>query len=226
MKKKQTLAQRINIMRAAVMGANDGILSVAGIVIGVAGATTNNFAIFISGISGMLAGTVSMAMGEYVSVNTQKDAQRRAIMTQKTALKDEYDNEFNFVKQKYIDDGIDEELASQATSEMMAQDSLVTTVRERYGFDVGEYTSPYAAAVSSMISFPIGSILPLVAITMLPNSIRVLGTFIAVVIALSATGFSAAALGNANKLNGVVRNVVSGILTMIVTYVIGSLIGG
>lgn len=83
MKKKQTLAQRINIMRAAVMGANDGILSVAGIVIGVAGATTNNFAIFISGISGMLAGTVSMAMGEYVSVNTQKDAQRRAIMTQK-----------------------------------------------------------------------------------------------------------------------------------------------
>ncbi len=130
------------------------------------------------------------------------------------------------MKQKYIDDGIDEELASQATSEMMAQDSLVTTVRERYGFDVGEYTSPYAAAVSSMISFPIGSILPLVAITMLPNSIRVLGTFIAVVIALSATGFSAAALGNANKLNGVVRNVVSGILTMIVTYVIGSLIGG
>lgn len=226
MKKKQTLAQRINIMRAAVMGANDGILSVAGIVIGVAGATTNNFAIFISGISGMLAGTVSMAMGEYVSVNTQKDAQRRAIMIQKTALKDEYDTEFNFVKQKYIDDGIDEELANQATSEMMAQDSLVTTVRERYGFDVGEYTSPYAAAVSSMISFPIGSILPLVAITMLPNSIRVLGTFIAVVIALSATGFSAAALGNANKLNGVVRNVVSGILTMIVTYVIGSLIGG
>lgn len=226
MKKKQTLAQRINIMRAAVMGANDGILSVAGIVIGVAGATTNNFAIFISGISGMLAGTVSMAMGEYVSVNTQKDAQRRAIMTQKTALKDEYDTEFNFVKQKYIDDGIDEELANQATSEMMAQDSLVTTVRERYGFDVGEYTSPYAAAVSSMISFPIGSILPLVAITMLPNSIRVLGTFIAVVIALSITGFSAASLGNANKLNGVVRNVVSGILTMIVTYVIGSLIGG
>lgn len=226
MKKKQTLAQRINIMRAAVMGANDGILSVAGIVIGVAGATTNNFAIFISGISGMLAGTVSMAMGEYVSVNTQKDAQRRAIMTQKTALKDEYDTEFNFVKQKYIDDGIDEELANQATSEMMAQDSLVTTVRERYGFDVGEYSSPYAAAVSSMISFPIGSILPLVAITMLPTSIRIFGTFIAVVIALSITGFSAASLGNANKLNGVVRNVVSGILTMIVTYVIGSLIGG
>ncbi len=74
---KDTLAQKINVMRAAVMGANDGILSVAGIVIGVAGATTNNYAVFLSGISGMLAGTVSMAMGEYVSVNTQKDSQKK-----------------------------------------------------------------------------------------------------------------------------------------------------
>ncbi|GAX00697.1 VIT1/CCC1 transporter family protein [Secundilactobacillus silagei] len=225
MRKKQTLAQRINIMRASVMGANDGILSVAGIVIGVAGATTNNFAIFISGISGMLAGTVSMAMGEYVSVNTQKDAQRRAIMNQKEALANNYDDEFNFVKQKYVGDGIDPQLATQATSEMMKQDSLVTTVRERYGFDVGEYTSPYAAAISSMISFPIGSILPLLAITMLPASIRIVGTFVAVVIALALTGFSAATLGNAKRGNGIFRNVVSGMLTMIVTYAIGTMIG-
>ncbi|WP_203650203.1 VIT1/CCC1 transporter family protein [Secundilactobacillus yichangensis] len=225
MKKKQTLAQRINIMRASVMGANDGILSVAGIVIGVAGATTNNFAIFISGISGMLAGTVSMAMGEYVSVNTQKDAQRRAIMNQKDALANSYDDEFNFVKQKYVNEGIDPQLAEQATNEMMDQDSLVTTVRERYGFDVGEYTSPYAAAIASMISFPIGSILPLLAITMLPTSIRVFGTFVAVVIALAITGFSAATLGNAKRGNGVFRNVVSGVLTMLVTYAIGTLIG-
>lgn len=225
MKKKQTLAQRINIMRASVMGANDGILSVAGIVIGVAGATTNNFAIFISGISGMLAGTVSMAMGEYVSVNTQKDAQRRAIMNQKDALANSYDDEFNFVKQKYVNEGIDPQLAEQATNEMMDQDSLVTTVRERYGFDVGEYTNPYAAAIASMISFPIGSILPLLAITMLPTSIRVFGTFVAVVIALAITGFSAATLGNAKRGNGVFRNVVSGVLTMLVTYAIGTLIG-
>ena len=225
MRKKQTLAQRINIMRASVMGANDGILSVAGIVIGVAGATTNNFAIFISGISGMLAGTVSMAMGEYVSVNTQKDAQRRAIMNQKEALANNYDDEFNFVKQKYVGDGIDPQLATQATSEMMKQDSLVTTVRERYGFDVGEYTSPDAAAISSMISVPIGSILPLLAITMLPASIRIVGTFVAVVIALALTGFSAATLGNAKRGNGIFRNVVSGMLTMIVTYAIGTMIG-
>ncbi|KZL42977.1 VIT1/CCC1 transporter family protein [Secundilactobacillus collinoides] len=225
MKKKQTLAQRINVMRAAVMGANDGILSVAGIVIGVAGATTNSFAIFISGISGMLAGTVSMAMGEYVSVNTTKDTQRRAIMRQKEALSESYNNEFNFVKQKYVDDGIEPALAEQATQEMMTQDPLITTVRERYGFDVGEFTSPYAAALASMISFPIGSILPMLAITLLPASARIWGTALAVIIALSVTGFSAATLGNASRSHGVMRNVISGVITMLVTFAIGTLIG-
>ncbi len=83
MKKKRTLAQKINILRAAVMGANDGILSVAGIVVGVAGASTDNFAIFISGIAGMLAGSVSMAMGEYVSVHAQKDAQKKLLWNKK-----------------------------------------------------------------------------------------------------------------------------------------------
>lgn len=81
--KKQTLAQRINIIRAGVMGSNDGILSVAGIVIGVAGATSNTFSIFISGIAGMIAGTVSMAMGEYVSVNSESDSQKNAVEKQK-----------------------------------------------------------------------------------------------------------------------------------------------
>lgn len=220
------MAQRVNIMRAAVMGANDGILSVAGIVVGVAGATTNSYAIFISGIAGMLAGTVSMAMGEYVSVNTQKDAQKRAVIQQKQALKDNYNKEFDFVKQNYLKQGINEHLAEKATKEMMEKDALVTTVRERYGFEVDEFTSPYAAAMASMIAFPLGSILPLLAISLFPTNIRIIATFAAVIIALSFTGYGAAMLGNANRRQGLMRNVVAGILTMVVTYVIGSLIGG
>ena len=161
-KKKMSLAQRINILRAAVMGANDGILSVAGIVIGVAGAATSNFAIFISGIAGMLAGTVSMAMGEYVSVSAEKDSQKQAIATEKQALKDDYDGEYDFVRQKYLKKGIKPELVEKAVHEMMERDALRTMVRERYGFDVDEFTSPYAAAIASMISFPLGSILPFV----------------------------------------------------------------
>ncbi|MFC6274450.1 VIT family protein [Levilactobacillus tangyuanensis] len=222
-KKKSTLAQRINVLRASVMGANDGILSVAGIVVGVAGAATSSFAIFISGIAGMIAGTVSMAMGEYVSVNTQKDAQRKAIETQTVALDNDYDGEYRFIRDKYVATGINPELADQATKEMMEKDPLKATVRERFGFNVGEYTNPFSAAIASMISFPTGSILPLVSISLLPRQWRVIGTFLAVVVALSITGYIAAILGNANRRNGTVRNVVAGILTMLVTYGIGHL---
>ncbi|WP_010078129.1 VIT1/CCC1 transporter family protein [Liquorilactobacillus mali] len=225
MEKKRSLAQKINIMRAAVMGANDGILSVAGIVIGVAGATDNNYAIFLAGIAGMLAGTVSMAMGEYVSVNAQKDAQKKAIIQQESALSLNYSGEVAYVKNKYMSKGIQPELAARAASEMMKKNALLTSVRERFGFDINEFTSPYAAALSSMISFPLGSILPLLAITLLPESIKVFATFISVVIALAITGFIAAVLGNSNRRNSVMRNTVSGILTMLVTYGIGILIG-
>ena len=225
MEKKKSLAQKVNIMRAAVMGANDCILSVAGIVIGVAGATDNNYAIFLAGIAGMLAGTVSMAMGEYVSVNAQKDAQRKAIIQQKSALSLNYGDEVSYVKNKYVSKGIQPELAAKAASEMMEKDALLTSVRERFGFDINEFTSPYAAALSSMISFPLGSILPLLAITLLPESVKVFATFCSVVVALAITGFIAAVLGNSDRKNSVMRNTVSGILTMLVTYGIGILIG-
>lgn len=205
------------------MGANDGILSVAGIVVGVAGATTNSFSILISGLAGMLAGTISMAMGEYVSVNTQKDSQKMAITKQKAALADDYEAEASLVVQKYVDQGISKPLAQQATREMMAEDALTTTVRERYGFNPNQFISPYAAGIASMIAFPTGSILPLVSITFFPPRVKVLATVLAVGIALMITGYVAAMLGNANRRRGMVRNVVAGLLTMIVTYFIGHL---
>ena len=223
MKKRMSLAQRVNILRASVMGANDGILSVAGIVVGVAGATTNSFSILISGLAGMLAGTISMAMGEYVSVNTQKDSQKMAITKQKAALAEDYEAEASLVVQKYVDQGISKPLAQQATREMMAEDALTTTVRERYGFNPNQFISPYAAGIASMIAFPTGSILPLVSITFFPPRVKVLATVLAVGIALMITGYVAAMLGNANRRRGMVRNVVAGLLTMIVTYFIGHL---
>ncbi|QAB22427.1 VIT family protein [Lactiplantibacillus plantarum] len=223
MKKRMSLAQRVNILRASVMGANDGILSVAGIVVGVAGATTNSFSILISGLAGMLAGTISMAMGEYVSVNTQKDSQKMAITKQKAALADDYEAEASLVVQKYVNQGINKPLAQQATREMMAEDALTTTVRERYGFNPNQFISPYAAGIASMIAFPTGSILPLVSITFFPPRVKVLATVLAVGIALMITGYVAAMLGNANRRRGMVRNVVAGLLTMIVTYFIGHL---
>ena len=219
--KQNTLAQKINVIRASVMGANDGILSVAGIVLGVAGATTNSFAIFISGISGMLAGTVSMAMGEYVSVNSQKDSQENAVNHQRQALEDDYQKELDFVAEKYAKTGIPEDLAQKAAREMMEKDALLTTVRER--FDMHNFTSPYQAAIASMIAFSLGSLLPLLTITFAKHSIRVPLTVVSVVVALAITGYAAAAIGKAVRRRAVVRNVIAGLLTMGATYLIGSL---
>lgn len=222
-KKQRSLAEKINVMRASVMGANDGIVSVAGIVIGVASAQSNNRAIFLSGIAGMLAGTISMAMGEWVSVSTQRDTEKRALEKESAALDGNYDGEFSFIRDKYQATGISNELSTQATKEMLSKDPLEVAVRERYGFNPKEKTSAIAAALASMISFPTGSILPLVSITMFPQDIKMLATVIAVIIALTITGYTAAVLGGANRFRAVLRNVVSGLLTMLVTYAIGSL---
>jgi len=218
-----SLTQKINVMRASVMGANDGILSVAGIVIGVAGATTNSFSIFISGIAGMIAGTVSMAMGEYVSVNTQRDSQQHTVQLEKEALEKHRAEEFAFVKQKIMNANVSETLAQKATEEMMEKDSLTTVVREKYGIDIHNYTNPYYAALASMIAFPTGSLLPLLAITFIPTDYKIILTVCAVVIALAITGYLAAMLGKAIRYKSVIRNVISGLITMIVTYLIGSL---
>ena len=220
---KQGLMQRNNLIRAAVMGANDGILSVSGIVLGVAGATSHTGTILLAGFAGMLAGTVSMAMGEYVSVSSQHDAQEKVRRVQTEALATNYDDEFSYVEYKYVADGISPHLAQQATEEMMTKDALTTTVRERYGFSLDHELSAGGAALASLISFPIGSILPMVAISLMPRDMREVATFIAVIVALAITGYAAASLNGANKKRVALRNVVAGIFTMIVTYALGSL---
>lgn len=222
--KKMSLAQKVNILRASVMGANDGIISIAGIVIGVAAATNNTYSILISGLSGTLAGMISMCMGEYVSVSTQKDSQKMALISERQRLDDQYQEEFNYVQQKYEDQDIDPKLAKQATKELMDKDALSTVVQERYGFNPKDFTSPYAAAIASFISFPTGSILPMLAVTLAPAESRIFATAIAVLIALLITGYCAAILSNSNRLKSSIRNAIAGLLTMGVTYIIGQLL--
>ena len=222
--KKMSLAQKVNILRASVMGANDCIISIAGIVIGVAAATNNAYSILISGLSGTLAGMISMCMGEYVSVSTQKDSQKMALISERQRLDDQYQEEFNYVQQKYEDQDIDPKLAKQATKELMDKDALSTVVQERYGFNPKDFTSPYAAAIASFISFPTGSVLPMLAVTLAPAESRILATAIAVLIALLITGYCAAILSNSNRLKSSIRNAIAGLLTMGVTYIIGQLL--
>lgn len=223
-KKKMSLAQKVNVLRASVMGANDGIISIAGIVIGVAAATNNAYSILISGLSGTLAGMISMCMGEYVSVSTQKDSQKMALISERQRLDDQYQQEFDYVQKKYEAQDIDPKLAKQATSELMEKDALSTVVQERYGFNPNDFTSPYAAAIASFISFPTGSILPMLAVTLAPAENRIVATAIAVLIALLITGYCAAILSKSNRLKSSVRNAVAGLLTMGVTFIIGQLL--
>ncbi len=218
-----TLAEKINLIRAGVMGANDGILSVAAIVLGVAAANTSTSTVLLAGMAGMLAGTISMAMGEYVSVHAQRDAEKRAIADEQVRLSVNADAERDFVINKYVTTGISRELATKAVGEMFAQAPLNTAVRERYNIDPTATTSAVGAALTSMISFPLGSMLPMLMITLAPADWRIAGTIGAVIVALAITGSIAAKLGNANALRATVRNVVSGLITMAVTYGVGHL---
>ena len=220
-KEKSTLAEKINVLRAAVMGANDGIISVAGIVLGVAGASISKWGILISGLAGMLAGSISMAMGEYVSVHSQRDAQIAAVAREQHALDTDFSGQEQFLKDKLLQTGISSHLAEAAVAEMLAKTPLKTIVREKYGFDLEKKISAYAAALASMIAFPTGAALPLLAILIIPTTYRIIGTMVAVVIALILTGYFAAVLSHSSKLHGTIRNVVSGMLTMFVTYFLG-----
>lgn len=229
MQKKQrktlSLAEQINLIRAGVMGANDGILSVAAIVIGVAAATSNTSTILLAGMAGMLAGTISMAMGEYVSVHAQRDAEKRAIADETVRLKVNAQAEQDYVTAKYVASGISRELAAKATAEMFTTSPLNTAVRERYNIDPTKTTSAVGAAIISMIAFPLGSALPMLTISFMPPAWKMATTIGAVVIALAITGLTAAKLGNAKPIPATVRNIVSGLITMAVTYLAGHLVG-
>lgn len=222
-KAKMTLAERINLIRAGVMGANDGILSVAAIVLGVAAAGTSATTILLAGMAGMLAGTISMAMGEYVSVHAQRDAEKRAIADEEVRLAVNPEAEQAYVIDKYVAGGISRELATKAVSEMFTYAPLNTAVRERYNIDPTSATSAVGAAITSMIAFPLGSLLPMLMITLAPAAWRIAGTIAAVVVALAITGAIAAKLGEANGFRATARNILAGLLTMAVTYGAGHL---
>jgi VIT1/CCC1 family predicted Fe2+/Mn2+ transporter len=217
------LAEQINLIRAGVMGANDGILSVAAIVLGVAAATSNVATILLAGMAGMLAGTISMAMGEYVSVHAQRDAEKRAVADETIRLQVNPEAEQQFVEDKYVASGISRELAHKATAEMFAVSPLNTAVRERYNIDPTKSTSAVGAAIISMISFPLGSALPMLMISLAPDALKIPLTIVAVVIALAITGAAAARLGNAKIGRATLRNIVAGLITMAVTYGAGHL---
>lgn len=221
---KLSLSQQLNVLRAGVLGANDGIVSVAGVVIGVAAADGSHSAILIAGLAAILAGAFSMAGGEYVSVSTQADTEKAAIKTQKEALENDFENERRAVVNYYLEKGIIKETAEEIANELMESSPLKTTIEIKYNLEEGEYTNPWHAAISSFIAFAIGSLLPFITMAFIPANYRIIGTIIAVTITLFLTGYISAYLGSARKGPAILRNVLVGFLTMGVTYGIGLLL--
>lgn len=217
------LLNKLNILRAGVLGANDGIVSTAGIVIGVAGATANNMTILASGLAGLLAGALSMAGGEYVSVSAQRDTERAAIKQEVHELKTDYAGELDELAEIYHQKGLSEKLARQVAIELMHKDALAAHAEAELHISPRHYVSPCKATLSSLFAFISGALLPLLFITLLPESIKIVGTFIAVLIALIVTGFVSAYLGNIPWKANILRNTVVGMITMLVTYTVGNI---
>lgn len=220
-----SLGQRLNWLRAGVLGANDGIVSVAGVAVGVAGATTDRTTILVAGVASLVAGALSMAGGEYVSVSTQRDTEQAAIELERYELETMPEEEERELAEIYEEKGLSPHLAAEVARELTENDALEAHAEAELGIDPDELTSPWHAAWASLVAFTCGGILPLLAISMPSVTLRVGACALAVIVGLVLTGVISARLGNAPVGRAVVRNVGVGALTMLVTYLVGVLFG-
>lgn len=216
---------KLNKLRAAVLGANDGIVSTSSVVMGVAGATDSKGAIFTAGMAALVAGALSMAVGEYISVSSESDAEKAYIEKEKQELLADPDGEFKELEAAYEATGISPKTAQLLAEELTEQNALKAHVQEEFNLDVETISSPIYAALASLLSFVVGGVIPFVTIIIAPDNQRILFTLIAVIIALVITGYMSASVGNASHKRAITRVLFGGILAMTITYIIGRLFG-
>ena len=217
----KNFAERLNILRAGVLGANDGIISIAGVVIGVASATSNIWFILISALSAIFAGAFSMAGGEYVSVSTQKDTEEAAISKEQALLDRSPEAARKSLYQTFLSQGDCETAAEVKVNQAFSKNPIKVLVEEKYGVDLEEITNPWHAAFSSFLAFSVGSLPPTLAILLFPEPYRIPVTVVVVALTLLLTGYISAKLGKAPVKQAMLRNLTVGLLTMLVTFAVG-----
>lgn len=222
---RNDLAHRLNWLRAGVLGANDGIVSVAAIVVGVAGVTTDSGPILIAGAAGVVGGAISMALGEYVSVSSQRDSQQALIEKERLELLEQPEEELEELAAIYQGRGLSADTARRVARELTAHDALGAHLSAELNIDETDIVSPWHAAFASAVAFLAGAILPMLAILLPPENIRVPLTFVAVLVALAATGALGAWIGGGSRLKASGRVVVGGALALAATFLIGNLLG-
>jgi VIT1/CCC1 family predicted Fe2+/Mn2+ transporter len=216
---------RLGWLRAAVLGANDGLLSTSSLIIGVASAQGTHQSVLIAGISGLVAGAMSMAAGEYVSVSSQSDSERADIRREREALSDNRDGELRELAGIYVKRGLDKALASQVAEQLMAHDALGAHARDELGISDVTTARPIQAGLASAAAFSVGAALPLLLVLVTPNSFVVEAVSIASLLFLALLGVVGAKTGGSSMLKAAIRVTFWGALAMAVTAGIGAVFG-
>ena len=215
----------LNKLRAGVLGANDGIVSVAAVVVGVAGATSAIGPIMTAGAAAVVGGAISMALGEYVSVASARDSQTALIAKERRELAEMPEQELAELASIYQAKGLTPETAQKVAEELTAHDALGAHLEAELHIDENEVLKPWQAAVASGVAFLAGAVLPMLAILLPPPELRIPITFVATLVALGITGALGAILGKSHWLRPTVRVLVGGGLALAVTFGIGALLG-
>ena len=222
---KEHRSHRSGWLRAAVLGANDGIVSTASLIIGVASAEATQQSIVLAGVAGLVAGAMSMAAGEYVSVSSQSDTEKADLEQEKESLKSNYEFELNELAYIYEQRGVDAGLAKQVAEQLMAYDSLASHARDEIGITDISIARPLQAAFYSAITFTLGALLPLIAAWLVPHQWIIQSVAILSLLFLASLGTIAAKAGGAPILRAAIRVLFWGALAMIMTYMVGQFFG-
>ena len=217
--------ERIGWLRAAVLGANDGILSTGSLIVGVAAAEATRGSVLIAGMAGLVAGAMSMAAGEYVSVSSQSDTEKADIARETRELRDEPEAELDELTGIYVERGLTLDLARQVATQLMAKDALGAHARDELHLSELTAARPVQAALTSAATFSVGAALPLLTVLLVPERVIAFAVPGASLLSLALLGAVGAAAGGAPVMKAVVRVVFWGALAMTVTAGIGRLFG-
>lgn len=220
-----SMGARLNWLRASVLGANDGIVSMSALLVGLAAAESSSGILFTVGIAAIIANALSMAVGEYVSVSSQRDSEKALLEKERHELSTEPDHELEELVGIYEKKGLSNATAQIVAKELTAHDAFAAHVDAELGIDPENLTNPIQAGIASAIAFSVGGIIPLIAILLPPDALRVPVAFAATLVALIITGTLSAQVGGANRTVATVRVVLGGIIAMIITFGVGRLFG-
>lgn len=218
-------SSKLNWLRAAVLGANDGIVSVSSVIVGVAGASESKSFVLTAGVAALVAGALSMAVGEYVSVSTQRDTEKALLVKEQWELDNLPEQELKELVTIYQKKGLSLGTAEIVAKELTARDAFAAHVDAELNIDPNNLTNPFHAAYASGAAFCCGAIIPILAVVLSSQALHIYATFASVIVALIITGSLSAYAGGASKMKATVRVVSGGLIAMIITFGVGKLFG-